>query len=330
MLHSRVRLSRQLRCRRQRGAALLLAMIILTLVATLSAGMMYQQDRAIRVETAERAHEQTARVARGALEMARWILRRDTVNGAATDHLGEAWATRLPETELSSLIAGNDRSPTEQPVMRAFVRGGIIDVQGRLNLYNLVNEKNELDPLQHNALRRLCSNAGLPAEMADRIAEGLLRAWSQQATQPDAAVAPVHLSQLSWLGVEPGVIKALRPWVDILPVRTPLNINTAPAMVLSAALGIDIGSAERLEQERSRSPGNKGFENTARIAEILGKEVLEKNPIALEVKSNWFEVDASLRIGDEFTRQTWLLERTQRTVVVRREERRAIDETFGS
>ncbi|MBQ1762023.1 MAG: general secretion pathway protein GspK, partial [Aquincola sp.] len=53
---------------RQRGAALLLAMIVLTLVATLAAGMVYQQDRAIRVEAAERAHEQTAHVAQGALE----------------------------------------------------------------------------------------------------------------------------------------------------------------------------------------------------------------------------------------------------------------------
>lgn len=331
MPHKSRHLSRQAR-RAQRGAALLMAMIILTLVATLSAGMLYQQDRAIRVETAERAHEQTARVSRGALEMARWILRQDKLNNRDrdTDHLGETWASRLPETELSALISGNDRSPTEQPALRAFVRGAIVDVQGRMNLYNLVNEKGEPDELQVRALQRLCSNAGLPAETANRIADGLVRAWSQQAAQPDAVVAPVHLSQLGWLGIEPGVIRVLRPWVDILPMRTPLNINTAPPVVLSAVLNIDIGSAQRLEQERSRSPNNAGFLNKERITEILGKEVLEKNPVALDVKSNWFEVDAALRIGDEYSRRVWLLERTQRTVLVRREQRLAIDEPMGS
>ncbi len=41
--------------RSQAGAALLLAMIILTLVGTLAAGMVWHQHRAIEVEAAERA-----------------------------------------------------------------------------------------------------------------------------------------------------------------------------------------------------------------------------------------------------------------------------------
>jgi general secretion pathway protein K len=41
--------------RTQRGAALLTAMIIVTLVATLAAAMVWQQWRAVQVEVAERA-----------------------------------------------------------------------------------------------------------------------------------------------------------------------------------------------------------------------------------------------------------------------------------
>jgi general secretion pathway protein K len=41
--------------RMQRGAALLLAMIIVALVATVTAGMVWQQNRAVQVEAAERA-----------------------------------------------------------------------------------------------------------------------------------------------------------------------------------------------------------------------------------------------------------------------------------
>ena len=44
----------------QRGAALLLAMLILTLVATLASGMVWQQWRAIQVESAERSRTQSA------------------------------------------------------------------------------------------------------------------------------------------------------------------------------------------------------------------------------------------------------------------------------
>lgn len=48
------------RRRPPRGAALLVAMIVLTLVATLAAGMIWQQSRAIGVEGAERARVQAA------------------------------------------------------------------------------------------------------------------------------------------------------------------------------------------------------------------------------------------------------------------------------
>jgi general secretion pathway protein K len=44
--------------RAERGAALLLAMLIVTLVATLAAGMVWQQWKGIEVETAERARGQ--------------------------------------------------------------------------------------------------------------------------------------------------------------------------------------------------------------------------------------------------------------------------------
>ena len=47
--------------RSQRGAALLLAMLILALVTTLAAGMLWQQWRAVQVEEAGVLHEGIAR-----------------------------------------------------------------------------------------------------------------------------------------------------------------------------------------------------------------------------------------------------------------------------
>ena len=48
---------------RQHGAALLTAMIIVSLIATLSASMLWQQWRAVQVEVAERSQSQAREAA---------------------------------------------------------------------------------------------------------------------------------------------------------------------------------------------------------------------------------------------------------------------------
>ena len=53
---------------RQTGAALLAAMLTVTLVATLAAAAMWQQWRAVEVETAERGRVQAAWILVGALD----------------------------------------------------------------------------------------------------------------------------------------------------------------------------------------------------------------------------------------------------------------------
>ena len=90
--------------RHERGAALLTAMVIVTLVATLAAAMVWQQWRAVQAETIERSRIQSAWILSGALDWARLILREDTRAGGP-DHLGEPWAVPLAEARLSSFLA---------------------------------------------------------------------------------------------------------------------------------------------------------------------------------------------------------------------------------
>ena len=70
----------------QRGAALLAAMLTVTLVATFAAAALWQQFRAIEVETAERGRVQSSWILTGSLDWARLILREDARAGGA-DHL---------------------------------------------------------------------------------------------------------------------------------------------------------------------------------------------------------------------------------------------------
>src|SRR5450631_895147 len=108
------------RSRPQRGAALLTAMIIVTLVATLAASMVWQQWRAVQVESAERARTQAAWILSGALDFARLILREDQRSNRPTA-LTEPWATPLAESRLSTFLAVDKSNTDDGP--EAFLSG---------------------------------------------------------------------------------------------------------------------------------------------------------------------------------------------------------------
>lgn len=59
----------------QRGAALLIALLILALVATAASSMVWHQQRAIEVETAERAQAQAVQLLDGGVDFARLLVR---------------------------------------------------------------------------------------------------------------------------------------------------------------------------------------------------------------------------------------------------------------
>ena len=153
--------------RDQRGAALLTAMMIVALVATLAASMIWQQWRAIQVEAAERARTQSAWILAGALDWARLILREDAKNVGATgstiDHLGEPWAVPLAEARLSTFLAADKSNTDDAP--DAFLSGAITDAQARYNLTNLVSG-GAVDPIELATLQRLCATVGVSADVA--------------------------------------------------------------------------------------------------------------------------------------------------------------------
>jgi general secretion pathway protein K len=290
---------------RQRGAALLLAMMILTLVATLASGMVWQQSRAIQVEAAERARVQSAWILNGALDWARLILREDARSGGA-DHLGEPWATPLAEARLSTFLAA-DRDNNADGGPEAFLSGSIVDAQSRYNLRNLVDGEGKPIAAEVKAFARLCDAAGLPSDAASRITEGLRSAWAPP--NPDnagaAALAPQRIDQLGWLGIDAATRARLEPYVVLLPVPTPVNVNTAGREVLLAAIdGLDLATAERLLQIRQRQP----FRNVDEVREQLPTGLkAEENRVA--VRSRFFEILGRLRLDDRALEEHSLVER---------------------
>ncbi|NBS77868.1 MAG: general secretion pathway protein GspK, partial [Betaproteobacteria bacterium] len=88
------------------GAALLMAMLSVALVAALAAAALWQQWRTLSVETAERNAQQTAWLLRGAQDWALVVLREDGRAGSI-DHLAEPWAVPLREARLSAFLAAS-------------------------------------------------------------------------------------------------------------------------------------------------------------------------------------------------------------------------------
>ena len=309
----------------RRGAALLLAMLILTLVATLTAGMVWQQSRAIAVEAAERARTQGAWIITGLLDWARLILREDQRtqerSGRAFDSLDEPWATPLAEARLSTFLAA-DKDNNADSGPEAFFAGGISDAQSRWNLRNLVDATSgQLLPAEVAVLAQLCQLAGLPSETAQRLADGLLAAWSAPGgNAADAALPPQRLADLAWLGFDAATVARLAPWLDMLPVRTTVNANTAPREVLMAVIPtLDAGSAERLVQLRQRKP----FETS----DDLKRQLPERAPgkewdlTRVGVGSNFFQAYGRLRLEDRVLEERSLLERRPNEVVTVQRER---------
>ena len=107
--------------RRARGAALLTAMIVVTLVATLASAMLWRQWRAVEVEEAERSRSQASWILSGALDWARLILREDRRAGGP-DHLAEPWATPLAEARLSTFLAADSSNTADATSERAMIR----------------------------------------------------------------------------------------------------------------------------------------------------------------------------------------------------------------
>ena len=303
----------------QRGAALLMAMLVVTLVATLAAAALWQQWRSAEVETAERQRIQSSWLLTGALDWARLILREDARsnrNSGSADHLGEPWATPLEEAQLSSFLAADPNNNTED-LLPAFLSGEIVDAQAKLNAFNLVRKtgtgaktKAELSPPDVAAFTKLYQMLNLPESELNAAVDALLRSTEAALNNPEPSptpLLPTRFAQLGWLGISEASLQALRPHATWLPERTPLNLNTASAQALCASVPIlDLATAERLVVERANTPFADLPAATARIPSAT-VETLQ--PSQHDVRSRYFEVTVRLRLEDRTTQERSLVVR---------------------
>ena len=305
------------RLAQEQGAALLAAMLTVTLVASLAAAALWNQWRNIEVEVAERSRLQASWVLTGALDWARLILREDSRSGGA-DHLAEPWAIPLEEARLSTFLSADKSTTvdTDDTMLQAFLSGGISDIQARMNVQNLVDGTKLSEPALA-AFGKLYDQLGLPpaelALVADKLLLALEAAQASSTTSATSAtpttappLMPQRVNQLVWLGMSARSLEALRPHISLLPVRTPVNLNTASAVVLYASIpGLDMAQAQRLVSSRQLSH----FRTLADAGKIVGDNKIQLSEAQFSVNSRFFEVRGRLRLDQSVVQETSVVQR---------------------
>ena len=307
-LLSRVGLSAKPCFRSQRGAAILTAMLVVTLVATLAAAALWQQWRSVEVETAQRARVQSAWILVGALDWARLILREDARSGGA-DHLAEPWAVPLEEARLSTFFASStSASDKADDVQQAFISGQIIDLQSRLNVINLV-DNGQISLPDLRAFDKLFGLLNLQNAELGVLAENLRAALDFSADNAKARLAPLlpqRVEQLVWLGLSARTVAVLAPYITVLPVRTKVNLNTAQAEVLSACIeALDLAGARQLVAARALAH----FQKLGDVGKLLGDRAGQITDAQHSVASRFFEVRGRLRLDQTTVQERSVVQR---------------------
>ncbi len=314
---------------RQSGAALLAAMLTVTLVATFAAAAMWQQWRSVEVETAERSRVQASWVLTGALDWARLILREDARSGGA-DHLAEPWAVPLQEARLSTFLSADTpgSGDTTDDTTEAFMSGQINDLQARLNVFNLV-ENGQLSEPAYRSFAKLFGLLGLPPQQLATLAENLRFAADSSAdnrSSPLAPLMPQRVEQLIWVGLSPQTVAQLQPYVTLLPVRTPVNLNTAPVEVIYATVpSLEMADAQRIVAEREGAH----FRTVGEAGKMAGDIAGQFSDGQHSVASRFFEVRGRLRLDKTVVEERSVVQRDGMTVTTLLRERTTPVEAFA-
>ena len=294
-----------MKLRRQRGVAIITALLLTTLAVTIVTSLFWQQQVQVRSMENQRLQLQTRWILRGALDLSRLVLYQDFLDSQLVTQLNGIWATPLEETRLDDYI---ERERAEAENFNATLSGKMIDAQSRYNLANLAAQK-QVDQKQMEVFKRLLVNLQLDSNLAQAVATqvaGSQAVLGQAAVpgvpQPQATSGPQPMELvrvedlLAVSGFAPQAIERLRDFVIILPsaAPTPVNVNTAPAELLAALVDkLSLSDAAAIVNNRKRIYflDQAGFTSLPQLtAASLRPEV------PFDVKSNYFLAYSRVRL----------------------------------
>ncbi len=235
----------------QRGVALLTILFMVVIASIMAMGILNQQQRMVREGSILLRQDQAWVYAKSGEYFLSELLVNDAKNSKNNDNLSEQWAQPLPPF----------------PVEDGLVTGRLLDQSSRFNLNNLYHD-GQPDKEAFEFLGRLLKRVGLPAELAESVLD-----WQDP---DDTVTGSMGAEDSFYLGQQPGYLSANRPFMQVeelrqvrgfdprsynliapyvtaVPYFSPININTAPAVLLSALNdNLQINQVEEWVSQRDR------------------------------------------------------------------------------
>ena len=296
---------------KQKGVALMMTLFIFALVTILSVGIYSRQSIFVQTASNLLTQAQAYQISLTTEVYARKLLKDDW------DEDSEA------EPKTDDLLWDYMSGSLTVPIGDANVEAQFDDMQGKLNINDIVFVDGQINTVVKDRFERLINNLGLETltvgEIIDWIDEN-----DQQPDDIDGAEDGVYLSldppyhnanqifrHLSELLLLPNIsyqdYDKLTDYVTVLPQGwAKLNINTASAKVLQSLSGqINSQAAEELVTARDNDDGEGIWKN---IKDFKGESLLngmkleELNETNLGVRSDFFELRSKVTLADRKVR----------------------------
>ena len=287
----------------QQGFALLTVLMIVALVAMIGSQLIYEQYTHIKRSSNMLHQAQSFSVAWGLESWVKEGLEKDAQNNQS-DHLNELWADSFGPI----------------PYEGGELTGQLIDLQGRLNLNNLLEA--DAAKLKHwqNIVQRYAEQQGLPIGFSDLVTDWVdqndqalpLGAESnnyllKQPAYSAANQAIVMLSELKQIeGLQRLPFKqwqVLQQDLTALPKVVLVNVNTAEPRVLEAlAVWFTPAVTKRWLQQREKAPAKTRGEFRQFIVDETGfplADVLKDLPDwVISVQTDYFLLQGQVDFGE--------------------------------
>ena len=286
---------------RQRGIALLVAIVMFAIATTLAAAITYNKAMAARRAAATFALEQALQAGMAAEALAALALQNN--GSSARTRLNDTWDEPLGPVEIEGT--------------GVWIQAQLEDLSARFNLNSLVEWKGpplnsfEMDAHQVDVFKSLLAQLDIDQQFATLLADWIDTNIAPQALQggedtlyltqvppyrpPNTMIT--HTSELLALpGFGAEAYAKLAPYVSALPNDEKVNVCTASFIVLDAVESMNQQSYSKdiLDQQRQKAC----FPLIQTFLDSIGNPATKAlvQPRVVE-KSSWFRLRTNIRIG---------------------------------
>lgn len=285
--------------RRQRGVAIITAVVIAAMVAAIAGFMAFRQGLWLRQVENQHDIAQARSVALAAVDVIKQYLRDDAKQGNV-DSAKEVWNQNFPTL----------------PVEKGQVMVRVRDSQGKFNINNLISagvaSQDDVDIFE-----RILAAEGLPpAQLVPALLDWMdpdsetrfpggaedREYLSMEPPRRAANRALIDLGELAQVkGWTPDMVHAIEPYVVALPpgqLSKAINVNFArPELLVAMMPNLDIATARTLTKRAVNDPFTSFQDFLDALPQALAQDATKLGTDHLNVETHYFAADIDVRFG---------------------------------